>query len=81
MQALIGLVGGLMLMAVAMVGGLAISIGFSVLMSFPLMWAWNYVMPFVFQLPVITWQHAFCLMFVSNMLIKAFNPSLQTSSK
>lgn len=32
------------------------------------MFCWNYVMPFVFGLPKITYIHAICLMAVSRLL-------------
>ena len=41
------------------------------LLAFPLKWTWNYVMPYLFGLPVLTWGKAWCLSFVANMLIKA----------
>lgn len=39
--------------------------------AWPLMWTWNYVMPYVFGLPVITWGQAWCLHFVASMLTKS----------
>lgn len=32
------------------------------------MFCWNYVMPFIFGLPKITYIHAICLMAVSRLL-------------
>lgn len=32
------------------------------------MFCWNYVMPFVFGLPKITYIHAMCLMAISRLL-------------
>ena len=29
--------------------------------AFPLMWAWNYTMTYIFGLPVITWLHSWLL--------------------
>ena len=43
----------------------------SLLLAWPLMLAWNYVMPSVFGLHALTWGQAWCLMFICNMLIKA----------
>jgi hypothetical protein len=43
----------------------------SFLMAYPLMWAWNYVIPFVFGLPKINVIHSFCLMIVSSILLKS----------
>lgn len=33
---------------------------------------WNYVMPFVFGLPKITYIHAMCLMAVSRLLLSVY---------
>lgn len=41
------------------------------LLAFPVKWCWNYVMPYVFNLPLITWGHAWCLNFLSGMLIQS----------
>lgn len=37
------------------VGIVIISAGLSLLLAFPIKWAWNYAMTFIFGLPVITW--------------------------
>lgn len=34
---------------------------------------WNYVMPDIFNLPEIKWFQMFCLMILSNIIIKGFN--------
>ncbi|MDD4804503.1 MAG: hypothetical protein PHN69_04945 [Candidatus Pacebacteria bacterium] len=46
---------------------------FGLFFAFPLMWTWNYVMPYVFGLPVITWGQAWCLNFISSLLMKSVN--------
>ncbi len=46
---------------------------FGLFFAFPLMWTWNYVMPYVFGLPTITWGQAWCLHFVATMLTKSIN--------
>jgi hypothetical protein len=43
----------------------------ALLFAFPLMWCWNYVMPYLFQLPELNWGRAWCLLFLSNFLIKS----------
>lgn len=49
-------------------------IGFvSLFIAFPIMWCWNAVMPAVWGLTQITWGQAWCLMFLSGMLIKSSN--------
>ena len=51
------------------VGIMAVIAAMSLLLAFPLKWTWNYVMPYIFGLPVITWGHAWCLNFVFTMLL------------
>ena len=43
----------------------------SVLLALPVKWAWNVTMPYLFSLPVITAGKAWCLMFLSQMLLKS----------
>ena len=64
--------------AVTAVGAMAIIAGFGLLLAFPLKWTWNYAITYVFGLPLIGWGHAWCLIFVSGMLIKR---SASSSSK
>lgn len=33
-----------------------------------LMWTWNYVMPYLFSLPILTYWQSFCLYFVAGYL-------------
>jgi hypothetical protein len=41
------------------------------LFAFPIKWCWNYTIPYLFGLPVITWGKAWCLCFLSGCLIKS----------
>lgn len=41
------------------------------LLAFPVMWCWNYTVVAVWHLPCITWGEAWCLNFLSSMLIKS----------
>ncbi len=43
----------------------------NLLLAFPLMWTWNYVIPYLFHLPDLTWSRAWCLMFVAGIIIKS----------
>ena len=47
------------------------------LWAFPIMWCWNYAVVAIWALPAITWGKAWCLMFLSGMLIKStlINPN------
>ena len=65
----IGLVG-----AVA-VAGVLLLVG--ALYAFPVMWIWNYMMPELFALPVLTFWQAFWGTFMCGLLFK----SSSTSSK
>lgn len=51
--------------------GLFLIVGFSLVMAFPTMWCWNYVMPYLFGLKVITFWHALSLNILAGMLIKS----------
>ena len=53
----------------------AISILFFVgmIMAFPLMWLWNWLMPDIFNIPEITVLQAWGLSFLSGLLIKSTN--------
>lgn len=42
----------------------------AVLLGFPLMWAWNHVIPGLFGLPEIDFLKAVCLHFVAGLLVK-----------
>jgi len=42
------------------------------LLAFPIKWTWNFVIPYLFGLPLITWGKAWCLLFISNSLIKGW---------
>jgi hypothetical protein len=44
---------------------------FGLLLAFPVKWTWNYVMPYIFELPKITWGHAWCLNFLAGMLVQS----------
>ena len=43
----------------------------AIIMAFPTMWLWNYVMPYVFGLTPITLFQAMALNFLSSILFKA----------
>jgi hypothetical protein len=44
--------------------------GIGLVLAFPIMWTWNYVMPFLFKLPTITWGMAWCLNFLAGFIWK-----------
>lgn len=41
------------------------------LLAWPLMWTWNYVVPYLFDIKTISWGQAWCLSWVSGTLIKS----------
>ena len=49
---------------------LVIKIGLNMLWAFPLKWAWNYTITYLFNLPKLTWLHSFLLLFVLTSLWK-----------
>lgn len=54
-----------------------IAIVFIILGAIIFMICWNYVMPYLFGLPTITYIHALCLMTVAKLLL----PTSSSSSK
>lgn len=49
---------------------IVISALWNLIWSFPMMWAWNYVMPYVWNLPTLNWGRMFCLSFILSSLWK-----------
>ena len=47
------------------------ALAFGLILAFPIMWAWNYVIPAVFHLSAITWGQSFCINFLAGCLIKS----------
>lgn len=45
-------------------------VGLSLLLVFPVKWCWNSVMPYLFDLPTITWGKAWCLTFLASVFFK-----------
>ena len=43
----------------------------SIAMAFPIKWCWNYVVVFIWDLPAITWGHAWCLSFLASAFFKS----------
>jgi len=54
-------------------GGVGLVVGISTFMAFPIMWCWNYVMPYLFEFKCVTWGQAWCLSFLCGYLIKSSN--------
>jgi hypothetical protein len=64
--------------ALVVIGLLCVAAGVGLLMAFPVMWCWNYAVVSVWGLPAITWGQAWCLSFLSHVLIKS---NMNTKSK
>ena len=43
----------------------------ALLLIFPVMWCWNYLMPDLFGLSEIRWQQAFVMSILSSLLFKS----------
>ena len=52
---------------------LAMSIGFSILLTYPVMWLWNWLMPAIFGLKTLTFWQAFGLTMLANMIFGKVN--------
>jgi hypothetical protein len=57
--------------------GIALVIGIWLLMAFPIMWCWNYAVVAIWGLPAITWGKAWCLGFLSQVLIKGVSTTVK----
>jgi hypothetical protein len=62
----------------AIIGIIVVAAGIGLLIAFPIKWCWNYAVVAIWHLPVITWGQAWCLSFLSHVLIKS---SLSVSKK
>lgn len=60
--------------------GMAVMAVIDLLLAWPLMWTWNYAIPAIFKLPVITYWQAFCLLIVAGMLVKSSNSCSSSKS-
>lgn len=54
-----------------LIAGFTLVVIVSILLGLPTMWAWNYVMPYLFGLKEITFLHGIALNFLSGSLIKS----------
>jgi len=53
-------------------GGVILAGCMALLLGFVVMWLWNWLMPEIFSLPVITFWQAWGLVFLSHILFKSF---------
>ena len=56
-------------------GFILLVFGFSLLLSLPTMWLWNWIMPIVFGLKTITWMQARGVSILSSILFKGHTTS------
>lgn len=55
----------------AAVGFITLIVLYSALLSLPVMWLWDAIMPDIFGLNTITWLQAWCLSLLCGMLFKS----------
>lgn len=55
----------------AIIGGIGIICALLLVLGYPLMWLWNWLMPIVFNLPEITFWQAVGLNVLSTILFKS----------
>lgn len=53
------------------VGVILLVAGLSLLMAYPTMWAWNYVMPYLFGFKTLSFWQAFCVNYLAGTLIRS----------
>lgn len=56
---------------VNVVGAIAILAGISLILAFPIKWCWNYSVAEIWNLPLITWGQAWCLVFLGSAFFKS----------
>lgn len=54
--------------------------GYALLLGFPVMWLWNYVMPYLFHVREIDFWHALCLTLLCGFLFKSSSTSSTTEN-
>lgn len=55
--------------------------GFGIILAFPVMWCWDYVMPRLFNLPEITYLQALALYLLCGLLFKQTKTIEKTQTK
>jgi hypothetical protein len=85
MKDLLAVIGGAMMVALAapfvMVFVLVLTMAMGLIMAWPLMWAWNYVIPGLFGLHALSYWQAFSLLVVATLLVKGGSSSSSGNSK
>ena len=72
---IVKVLGVILAMPAILIGAFFMSFALGLLLAWPLMWAWNHVMPFMFNLHVLTYWQSFSLLLVSQLLIKNHSAS------
>ena len=54
--------------------GVGVILGMIILFTFPTMWLWNWLMPYIFDLPALDFWQTVGLLTLINLL-KGYNPS------
>jgi hypothetical protein len=54
--------------------GLVAATALALALGFPVMWLWNWLMPAIFGLPVISFWQAVGLLVLSHLLLKSHHP-------
>lgn len=62
-------------LVVKFLGGIAVIVGFSLLIAFPVMWLWNWLMPMIFGLIELNIWEALGVSLLSNALFKGSSSS------
>jgi hypothetical protein len=67
------------LIAVLVLGVIAINAVLGLLVAFPVMWLWNWLAPTVFHLPLLTYWQAYGLYLLCAILFKSSSSSSSKS--
>ncbi len=61
----------------AVVGLIGVVAAIGLLLAFPVEWAWNATMPYLFGLPTLTWGKAWSIHFLCGCLLKSSSINLK----
>lgn len=63
----------------ALLAGIVLVVLFALIISLPVMWLWNWLMPVIFGLKTITWLQTLGLLVLSGLLLKSHTSSSKSS--
>ena len=77
MKFIAAIIGAIISIAIVVFGMIGLILGFSLIMAFPTMWLWNYVVPYISNgtIPTIDIWHSLALNILCGILFKSRSSS------